>query len=61
MQTYAIIENGSVTNVAIWDGETDWTPDGELIDLSELPQGAGIGWQLIDNEWVAPIIEQLEV
>lgn len=26
MSTYAIVENGIVANVVVWDGGTDWTP-----------------------------------
>lgn len=27
MQTYALVENGVVSNVVMWDGGADWTPD----------------------------------
>jgi hypothetical protein len=26
MNNYAIIENGVVTNIVVWDGGDDWTP-----------------------------------
>lgn len=27
MRTYALVENGVVSNVVVWDGGEDWTPD----------------------------------
>jgi hypothetical protein len=26
VQTYAIVENGIVTNLILWDGQNDWAP-----------------------------------
>ncbi|CAB3720242.1 hypothetical protein LMG22037_04702 [Paraburkholderia phenoliruptrix] len=26
MNSYAIVENGVVSNVILWDGQTEWTP-----------------------------------
>lgn len=31
MGTYAIIANGIVVNIILWDGESDWAPqDGQI-------------------------------
>lgn len=51
MKTYAIIENGSVTNVIIWDGETEWSHDGKAVLI---PEGshAGIGWDYVKGKFV---------
>jgi hypothetical protein len=48
---YAIVQDGVVTNVVVWDGETPYNPDGELV---EIPEGstAGIDWDYIDGEFV---------
>ena len=42
MNTYAIVKDGVVVNVAAWDGVSEWTPpeDTQVIESSE----AGIGW-----------------
>ena len=40
--TYAIVNNGIVENVVVWDGETPYTPpEGSIIVQSDV---AGIGW-----------------
>jgi hypothetical protein len=41
---YAIVENGVVTNVVAWDGESAYNPDGELILIDGLKPEPGIGW-----------------
>lgn len=48
---YAIIKNGKVTAVAVWDGVTPWNAEGEKVTLSEnLPVGPE--WDYIDGEFV---------
>jgi hypothetical protein len=51
LKTYAHIVDGKVVNVSVWDGETQWTPAEEVV---EIPEGvtAGIGWDYIDGEFV---------
>jgi hypothetical protein len=51
LKTYAHIVDGKVVNVSVWDGETPYTPDEELV---EIPEGttAGIDWDYIDGEFV---------
>ena len=54
MSVYAIVENGSVTNIVEWDGEAEWSPDaGEavLVDGS-----VGIGWSYSDSTFTAPLV-----
>jgi hypothetical protein len=43
LKTYAHIVDGKVVNVSLWDGETEWSPAEEIV---EIPEGvtAGIGW-----------------
>ncbi|MBN6728805.1 hypothetical protein [Burkholderia multivorans] len=50
---YAIIENGKVTNVIVWDGNMDvktggWVPPtgAAVVQIQEQP---GIGWGAIEN------------
>lgn len=44
----AHIVGGSVVNVSLWDGETPWTPAGEVV---EIPEGvaAGPGWDYVSG------------
>jgi hypothetical protein len=49
---YAIIEQGKVTNVTLWDGITPWTPAaGEAVAC---PENVGIGWTYDGQTWAAP-------
>ena len=56
MSNYAIVENGTVVNIVIWDGETDWTPDGghTAIEINEKDVVA-IGYTVANDEFVAPV------
>ncbi|MDT6993899.1 hypothetical protein [Burkholderia cenocepacia] len=38
MSSYAVVSNGVVENVVVWDGESDWQPP-ENATLIELPEG----------------------
>jgi len=52
LKSYAVVVDGKVVNVAVWDGETPWTPEeGEVV---EIPVGsfAGIGWDYVNGEFV---------
>jgi hypothetical protein len=51
MKTYAHIFDNKVVNVSLWNGESDWIPDEDVV---EVPEGmsAGIGWDYIDGEFV---------
>lgn len=50
--TYAVIENGTVVNVVLWDGESDWSPD---IGIA-VPAGddVGIGWSYKKGKFTPP-------
>jgi hypothetical protein len=59
LKNYAHIVDGKVVNVSMWNSESDWTPDEEIV---EIPEGshAGIGWdydgtKFIDNRPSEPI------
>jgi len=62
LKQYAHIVDGTVVNVSLWDGESDWTPAEEII---EIPEGisAGIGWDYIDGEFIdnRPVQNPLEL
>lgn len=54
--TYAVIENGTVVNVVLWDGESEWSPDnGIAIPAAD---GVGIGWSYAEGVFTAPYIPE---
>ncbi|QFP95416.1 hypothetical protein SEA_MAKAI_24 [Arthrobacter phage Makai] len=57
-QKYVVLEGSKVVNIILWDDSI------ELDAMFEAPEGhtfqlvtgdEGIGWELVDGEWVAPI------
>ena len=50
---YAIIENQTITNIVVWDGDTnEWSPpDGSIAVLLDTPS-IGIGDSYIDGKFV---------
>lgn len=54
--SYAVIENGMVVNVIVWDGEAEFTvPDNQqLINISDISEQPGIGWVYSDGGFTAP-------
>lgn len=55
-KTYAVIENNIVVNVAIWDGESEWSPDNGVAILAA--DGVGIGWSYAEGVFTAPDIPE---
>ena len=55
--SYAVIENGMVVNVIVWDGEDEFTvPDNlQLINISDISEQPGIGWAYSDGVFTAPL------
>lgn len=50
--SYAVIENGTVINIVLWDGETEWGPDtGEAVKTDGT---VSIGWNYKDGVFSAP-------
>ncbi|MEM5435228.1 hypothetical protein [Paraburkholderia diazotrophica] len=56
MTTYAIVEDGKVTNTVDWDGKTDWQPPGGVTAVA-LPNGssATIGYAYDGSIFTPPI------
>lgn len=55
MMKYAIILDGLVIGVAIWDGKAEWNPTcDELVELSD-DSAIGPGWSYVNGEFVAPV------
>lgn len=40
---YALIQDGKVINVVLWDGLTDWSP-GDDVTAIDCADHVGIGW-----------------
>lgn len=49
---YAVVENGLVINVVVWDGKSEWNPEsGEAVPCQ--PQ-VGIGWLYASSQFSQP-------
>ena len=48
---YAIIKNGIVENIVIWDGKSEWPESASAILSTE---GMGIGWHYVNGVFSAP-------
>ncbi len=55
MNKYALVDNGTVLNVILWDGEQRYETPYELVPLPEESM-VGPGWAFDGEEWVAPVI-----
>jgi hypothetical protein len=57
-QNYAIVENGVVTNIVVWDGGEDWTPP---VDSTAMPVPAdtfvSIGYTYNGTTFSAPVTQ----
>jgi hypothetical protein len=56
ISTYAIVENGVVTNTVLWDGNTEnWQPPPEST-ANLLPEGSPVcqGYMFDGNNYTAP-------
>lgn len=54
---YAMIRNGIVENISLWDGDvTRWQPPEDMIVIPS-PDHVGINWRYADGVWSEPIIE----
>lgn len=56
---YALVENGVVVDVIVWDGVSDYPESSKLVDLSSFDPEPGIGWdfdgkKFVDNRPVEP-------
>jgi len=53
MQTYAMVQGGTVINVVVWDGATPYAPpEGCALHACDGP--VGIGWAWVDGAPVDP-------
>lgn len=52
---YAVVVNGVVTNITLWNGTDEWPESGRAI-LTETD--TGIGWRYDNGVFTAPVIEK---
>jgi hypothetical protein len=50
-QSYAVVGDGKVVNVVVWDGVQPYDP-GEGLELVVLDGPGGIGWDYVDGQFV---------
>lgn len=53
MSRYAIIENGIVTNIVLWDGQAEWSNSAFATPIPA-GQNVGIGSTYDGTTWTAP-------
>jgi len=54
MMIRALIKNGVVDNMVLWDGVSEWTPPEGVTLVMDPPAGVGIGWAYDGASWTAP-------
>ena len=54
IQNYAIIRDGVVVNVCVWDGVTTWQPPQGCIVVPINSSRAGIDWTYAEDTFTAP-------
>jgi hypothetical protein len=52
LKHYAIVIDGVVDNVVVWDGVTEYNPEGLLLDLTDSDPEPGIGWDYDGEKFV---------
>jgi hypothetical protein len=50
-----MIKDGTVFNIAEWDGQTDWNPDCDIVECPDEYTG-GINWKWDGNKFIAPVV-----
>lgn len=62
VKCYAIVSDNLVVNIIMWDGLSEYETNGNLVNISDIIPGPGIGWnyvggKFIDNRPKTPIVE----
>jgi hypothetical protein len=52
LKYYAIVVDGVVVNTVVWDGVSEYNPEGVLVDLTGIDPEPGIGWDYLDGKFV---------
>lgn len=57
VERWAMIKDGTVVNVCLWDGDTStWSPPPGIV-MQPAPDDVGIGWQWDGENWTPPATE----
>jgi GH25 family lysozyme M1 (1,4-beta-N-acetylmuramidase) len=56
LKKFAHIIDNKVVDVSLWDGASEWDPEGEVVEIVGV---AGIGWDYIDGAFMdnRPVVE----
>jgi hypothetical protein len=56
-QIWALVKDGVVKNMIVWDGQTNWSPpDGcTAVNITGIEPSPSIGWTYADGQFTAPI------
>lgn len=57
MPNFAVVENGKVINIVVWDGVTEWKPDSGEAIIAPDGVGVGVGWLYADGVFTAPVVQ----
>ena len=60
MEKYALIENGTVVNVILWDGVTPWDPPEGQTAVALAETGAWLGWTYDGTNFSPPPQDPVE-
>ncbi len=53
MSRYAIVENGAVVNIVLWDGQAQWDGSASAVAIPD-GQNVGVGSTYDGTVWTAP-------
>ena len=52
---YAMIKDGVVQNICLWDGDLNtWTPPEDMTVIAA-PENIGVGWSYSEGQWAEPV------
>jgi len=55
IERWAMIQDSTVINVCLWDGNTStWQPPAG-VEMQPAPDYVSIGWGYVNGVWVAPV------
>jgi hypothetical protein len=63
LKHYAIVVDGVVVNTVVWDGVSEYNPEGLLVDLTGVEPEPGIGWDYVDGVFMdnRPVVDPFGV
>ncbi|EEZ6066178.1 TPA: hypothetical protein ACWSD0_004787 [Escherichia coli] len=56
---YAVVQNGVVTNLVVWDGKSEFKT--EKADIVKCVGDVGIGWSYDGEKFIKPSLKQDDV